>query len=208
VCIIDQHIIAFITFFHIGHETTSSALSWAIYELAMNQSYQESMIKQIDQVVGDKVPLFDDFDKLPLLNNFISENMRMNPPAFQIGSRIAVTDLEYNGQIISKGSSLGINIYNIHHHHDHWKDPFTFNPERFSPENMKGHHKFSYLPFSLGPRMCLGNNFSLIEQRLFLTRLLQKFYVLPPENHTLNAKYSGIGVGGPTCVWVKLKPRK
>jgi len=191
-----------------GHETTSSALSWALIELAKNTAIQERMFQEISKVVGkDRIPTFDEIDSLIQVDNFISENLRHHPPAPSVSSRVTNVNLEYNGQIIPKGSLLGFNIYNIHHHPDHWKDPFTFNPDRFSAENTKGHHKFCYLPFSLGPRMCLGNTFSLIEQRLFLTRLLQKFQVSMPENHELCTTYASRGVGGPESTWVKLTLR-
>jgi len=89
----------------------------------------------------------------------------------------------------------------------HWKNPFKFDPERFSPQNSKGRHKFCFLPFSLGPRMCLGNHFSLIEQKLFLIRLLQKYEILPPKDHVLTEKLSST-FGGPQDVWISLRNRK
>jgi len=190
-----------------GHETTSSALSWATYELARNQGCQAKMYDEIHAVVGDREPTFEDLEKLDYVDNFLSENLRLHPPVPMLASRQATTDLHYKNQVIPKGSLLGFNIYNIHHNSEHWKDPFAFNPDRFLAENAKGRHKFSFLPFSLGPRMCLGNHFSLIEQRLYMVRLLQKYEVLHPTQHELPNTYAKSGIGGRDSTWVALKPR-
>jgi len=193
-----------------GHETTSSALSWAFYELAKNPDVQAKMYQEIQTVIGDREPTFEDLDKLHYVDNVISETLRVHPPIPMLASRQALVDCHYKDKLIPKGSLLGFNIYNIHHSSDHWKDPFKFDPDRFSPENSKGRHKFSYLPFSLGPRMCLGSHFSLISQRLVLTRLVQKFEVFPPKEHTLPDEYSRRGlliIGGRDTTWLSLKPR-
>jgi len=189
-----------------GHETTSSALSWAFLELAKNPSVQEKLYQEIHSAVGNRSPSFDELD-LPYLNQFILENLRCHPPAPVLETREAQVDLHYNDQTIPKGSLLGVSMFNVQHHPGHWKDPFTFDPDRFSPENIKGHHKYSFLPFSLGPRMCVGNNFSLIEQRLFLTKLLQTFEILPTKSHELSSLYGKTGIGEPRSVWVRLKRR-
>jgi len=198
-----SYIQIYLHFFFAGHETTASALSAAMWELSKHAKIQEKIFQEISQHIGKNPPTFEDLKKLEYLDQFISENLRVHPILF-IASRVALEDLHYNGQFIPKGSRVGINIYHIHHSSDYWDDPYTFKPERFSPENFAGQAKFSYLPFSLGPRMCLGNHFSLIEQKLFLCRLLQTFEVLPAKSHPLKLDL----FDRPRTVWVVLKLRK
>jgi len=97
-------------------------------------------------------------------------------------TRYAKEDIQYKDQLIPKGAFVGIFIDAVHKHPDYWKNPEKFDPERFFPENRKQRHHFAFMPFSLGPRQCIGNHFSLMEQRLFLVRLLQKFEVLPAKH--------------------------
>jgi len=189
-----------------GHETTSTALSWVIYELAKNPQIQQRVYQEIQEKLGNNTPAFEDLNKLELVDNVLSESLRLHPPVTLLTTRETQIDLKYKDHFIPKGSHLGLNIYAVHHDSNYWEDPFTFNPDRFSRENSKGRHKFCYLPFSLGPRMCIGSTFSLIEQRLYLTRLVQSWEICLPKNHVLSDKY-GISIGNPEAVWVSLKPR-
>jgi cytochrome P450 len=171
-------------FFLAGHETTATALSWATAELAARQDIQEKLYQEIKEKYGDEPPSFEEISKgnPPYLDWFILENMRVHPPVSFIFTRISTMDIPYKDQVIPKGTRVGLGIERIHHHPDHWEKPEEFDPLRFSPDRKKGRHKFAYLPFSLGSRQCIGNDFSEIEQRLFLVRLLQKFKINLPKN--------------------------
>jgi len=193
-------------FFLAGHETTASALSWACVCLARYQDIQEKLYREIETTIGTSPPTFEDLSKLSYLDCFISEVLRLYPPATFIPTREASADVKVGDQFIPKGSIVGIFIEAIHKHPDFWPEPEKFDPDRFLPENKKGRHHYAYLPFSLGPRQCIGNNFSLFEQRLFLTRLLQKFRVLPPKNSPLLAKDTPLSFAiGP--IPIRLEPR-
>jgi len=177
-------------FFVAGHETTSTALSCAFIYLSNYPAIQERVYQEVIKTIGpDSVPTLEDLDKLEYLDCFISEVLRFNAPLQVLTTRTAVEDVPYNNQLIPKGAIVSIGIETIHKNPKHWSDPEIFDPDRFLPENKKGRNLFAYLPFSLGPRQCIGNNFSLIEQRLFLVCLLQNFRVLPPHHlppHDLN----------------------
>uniref|UniRef100_A0A6B2L712 Cytochrome P450 n=1 Tax=Arcella intermedia TaxID=1963864 RepID=A0A6B2L712_9EUKA len=172
-------------FFVAGHETTATALSYATAELAANQDVQERLYQDIQKRFGDGLPdfeaVFEEGAKIPYLDWFLQENLRLHPPVTILPTRVAVSDIEYKGQVIPKGTQVGLGIETIHMNPEVWEDPRRFDPERFSPEKKKGRHKFAFLPFSLGPRQCIGTEFSEIEQRLFLIHFLKKFKVLPPE---------------------------
>uniref|UniRef100_A0A6B2L4U5 Cytochrome P450 n=1 Tax=Arcella intermedia TaxID=1963864 RepID=A0A6B2L4U5_9EUKA len=170
-------------FFIAGHETTASALCWAVVELAERKEVQERLYEEIVREYGEGVPDFEELhhNTLPYLDWFIKENLRMHAPVNLFPSRIAVADAAYKNQVIPKGSYIGFATDVIHYHPDFWEEPEKFDPERFSPERKKGRHKFAYQPFSLGARQCIGMDFSELEQKLFLVKLLQNFQVVPPE---------------------------
>jgi len=169
-------------FFVAGHETTASALMWCCAYLSAYPEIQEKVRAEVLETVGkDKCPDLEDLGKMNYLDCFIHEVLRVHAPVTLLPTRRAIEDVQYGNYVIPKDSYVGIGIDIIHKHPLHWTDPEKFDPERFFPENKKGRHHYAYLPFSLGPRQCIGNNFSLIEQRLFLSRLLQNFRVLPPK---------------------------
>uniref|UniRef100_A0A6B2L2R2 Cytochrome P450 n=1 Tax=Arcella intermedia TaxID=1963864 RepID=A0A6B2L2R2_9EUKA len=171
-------------FFAAGHETTSNALSWAFAELADKQDLQERLYEHILDVFPSGTPSIESIlDPPALLNGFIKENLRHHPPVTFIPIRRTARELLCGNQIIPAGSRVGVDVWAIHHNPNHWEDPNLFDPERFLPERRRGKHKFSFLPFGLGPRQCIGNEFSEIEQRLFLVKFMREFKVLPPLHH-------------------------
>lgn len=143
---------------------------------------QDKIYQEIVQKVGtDKIPTESDLKQLTYLDCFIQEVLRLHTPVPVLETRIASEDIPYKNMIIPKGTRLGIFFQVLHTNPEIWKEPFEFKPERFLPENKKGRDHFVHVPFSAGLRQCMGMNFSLIEQRLFLTRLLQKYEVVGPE---------------------------
>jgi cytochrome P450 len=171
-------------FFFAGHETTARMLVFALNLLWKYPEIQEKLYEEISREIGThRNPTEEDFQKTHYLEAFINEVLRLHPPLSVVRSRLAKEDIKYKDMIIPKGSILGIQIQSLHMNPQYWQDPETFNPDRFLPENRKGRHKFLHVPFSLGPRICIGNNFSLMEQRIFLTRLLQKYRVVDPKQN-------------------------
>jgi len=171
-------------FFAAGHETTATALSWGCLCLATYQDIQEKIYQEIVESIGDTaMPRLEDLEKLSYLDCFIQEVLRLHSPVQMLPTRFTTEDIKFEEYIIPKGVVVGLNINSIHRNRIHWgPEPEKFDPNRFLPENKKGRHNFAYLPFSLGSRQCLGNTFSLIEQKLFLARILQNFRVLPPRH--------------------------
>jgi len=164
-----------------GHETTSTALVWACNCLREYPDIQEKLFREIESKLGlEKVPTEEDLSQLTYLDCFINEVLRLHPPVTVLGTREAVEDVPYKDQIIPKGARVGILFQALHTNPEYWEDPDRFDPDRFLPEKKKGRNHFIHIPFSSGLRQCIGTSFSLVEQRLFLSRLLQKYRVIDP----------------------------
>jgi len=168
-------------FFLAGHETTASALNWSIYLLAKYPDIQGRVREELDRVLGGKPVESDQLKDLLYLDMFVKEVMRYGNPVAIIVSRRTVKELYLDNYRIPKGTKIGLAIHAIHRNPEFWPNPDVFDPERFSPAKMSKQHPFAYLPFSLGKRVCIGNNFSLMEQKVFLSLLLQKFIVTDAE---------------------------
>jgi cytochrome P450 len=168
--LLDETLILFVA----GHETSANALTWTWYLLSQHPEAVVKIRREIVEKIGDRPPEFADLPKLEYLTQVIEESMRLYPPAW-ITDRVAVDDDQYNGIDIPKGIAVVTYIYGAHHSPDYWPEPEKFIPERFSKENKKKQAPFSYLPFGGGPRLCIGNNFAMMEMQLALARLVPRY---------------------------------
>ena len=176
------------TFMFAGHDTSSSALTWAIYLLGRYPDKQKKLQEELDAIFdGDKnCDITNDHMKeLVYLDLVIKEVLRLYPPVAFIG-RKTDEEVTIDGKVIPKGSEVTIFIYLIHRHPDLWDEPNKFIPERFDVENRlkRNLSPFSYIPFSAGPRNCIGQRFALQEMKIILTNFFRNFSVvsLVPEN--------------------------
>jgi len=174
-------------FFVAGHETTAVALVWAIYLLAKYPQIQEKAREEVDQyfrMTGGKINYETHKDSLEYISYVIKETLRIYPPGVGLSGRRVQKDVVSGGYFFPKGSLIAANIWSIHHSPDNYSDPETFDPDRWNPERKKSIPKGAYLPFSNGPRVCIGQSFSLLEQKIFLTLLLKsyKFELVPNLN--------------------------
>jgi cytochrome P450 len=167
-----------ITLFVAGHETTANALSWIFYLLAKNPDKQELLRQEIQAVLDGKKPDFDNLRLLPYTEQVVEEGMRLYPPAWTIG-RKSLEETEIGGYRVPKNTTIFIDVYNTHRHPDYWETPDEFLPERFSPEAKKNRHKLAYLPFGAGQRMCIGNNFAMMEMKIVVAMTIQRYRLLP-----------------------------
>jgi cytochrome P450 len=195
-------------FFVAGHETTTSALTYACNCLRAYPDIQEKLFREIESKIGlDKIPTEEDLNQLTYLDCFINEVSRLHPAVTALGTREATEDIQYKDQIIPKGAALGICFQAVHTNPEYWEDPQTFNPDRFLPENKKGRNRFLHIPFSAGPRQCIGTNFSLVEQRLFLTRLLQQYRIVDPVKKAIFPKTKNLIFGAKNELYIRLEKR-
>lgn len=157
-----------------GHETTANALSWTLYLLAKHPEVESRLLEEIAEVTGNNAPSLEQLSRLEYTKMVIQEGMRLFPPAW-ITSRVALADDELDGIEIKKGSGVVTFIYGIHRNPNYWENPDQFVPTRFSKANSKEIKKFAFLPFGGGPRMCIGNNFAMMEMQLILVHFVRKY---------------------------------
>ncbi|ELT93418.1 hypothetical protein CAPTEDRAFT_144012 [Capitella teleta] len=179
------------TFLFEGHDTTASAISWCLYTLAKHPEFQTRAAAEVQSLVAGRDSehlVWDDLNELPYLTKCIKESLRMTPPVPFIGRELdAKMDIE--GVTLLPGTFVDINIWAVHHNEHVWgKDHMQYNPERFNPENMKGMDSFSFIPFSAGPRNCIGQNFAMHELKVIIARILLKFELCVDPDHKVSMK--------------------
>ena len=167
-----------------GHETTSNTLSWTFKLLAEYPEVEARLHTELDHVLAGRLPTLTDLRQLTYTSMVLKEAMRLYPAAWVIG-RQAVEDVDILGEIIPKGSILDVYPYFIQRNAKYWDNPAHFDPERFSAENEANINKWAYIPFSTGPRVCVGNSFAMMEAQLLLATIASRYQLSLPAGHTV-----------------------
>ncbi|XP_020275366.1 cytochrome P450 709B2-like [Asparagus officinalis] len=164
------------TFFFAGHETTSHLLTWTVFLLSTNQEWQEKLREEVIRECGVKVPNADNLTKFKLVTMVLMEALRLYCPVIMI-LRQAAKDMNLGGFMIPKGTSVTIPFAIIHLSKELWGDDANkFNPLRFENGiNKAAKHPNALLAFSMGPRACVGQNFSMLEAKTVIAMILQRF---------------------------------
>jgi cytochrome P450 len=163
-----------LTFFLAGHETTATALTWTWYLLASHPAIRQRVRAEVETVLGGRVPGVDDVPQLALTRMAIEEALRLYPPIWAL-PRQAVADDEIGGYRIPARSTVVLCSFLTHRHPGVWDRPDEFDPERFTPERVAQRPKYACFPFLAGPHQCIGNEFAMLEMRLIVAQVLQKF---------------------------------
>ncbi len=157
-----------------GHETSASALSWSLYLIASHPEIQQAMHEQAVAVLGEREPEFSDIKKMDLIGNVFRETLRLYPPVGFIGRETARREV-MRDKVMRPGSSVVIAPWLIHRHRELWERPDEFDPYRYDTDSAKASLKSAYLPFGLGPRVCIGAAFAMQEAVLILARLVRRY---------------------------------
>lgn len=168
-----------VTIFLAGHETTAVALTWLFHCLDENREVEKKLLAEACSVLNGRTPVVEDLRNLEYARMVIEETMRLYPPVWSVG-RYAIEDDVVDGWLIPAGTNVLMPNISIHHNPRYWPEPMKFIPERFSRENSKDRHRFVYFPFGGGPRLCIGNNFALMEMQLAVPMLVQQFGLHKP----------------------------
>jgi cytochrome P450 len=137
------------TLFLAGHETTANALAWTWYQLAQNPESMHAMQRELDEVLGDRIPSPEDYARLPYTEMVVAESMRMFPPAWAV-SRLAIEDATIGGWFVPRGAVVVASQAVTHRDPRWWPDPDRFDPLRFKPEAKAARPKLAYFPFGAG----------------------------------------------------------
>ncbi|XP_065891973.1 cytochrome P450 4B1-like [Dysidea avara] len=165
------------TFMFEGHDTTASGLCWTLYCLAKYPEHQEKCRSEVKELLSNKDDVtWEDLNKLVYTSMCIKESMRMYPPV-PLYSRQLSQDYTLDGYKLQKGSVVTVNVNGHHHNPRIWPDPEKFDPQRFSAENAKTHDSFAFIPFSAGPRNCIGQNFAMNEMKIAIAHIINRFRI-------------------------------
>lgn len=173
-----------LTFIGAGHETTALALTWSLYLLGRDPATADRVRAEVAAVAGGAAITHAHAERLDFTRQVVQEAMRLYP-SLPLMSRMCAEDTEAGGHPVKAGTFVFIPIYAIHRHRRLWRDPEVFDPDRFSPEESAGRHRFAYLPFGGGPRVCIGQTFAMIEAVAILATLTRAVTLEPDPGHRI-----------------------
>jgi cytochrome P450 len=170
------------TLFLAGHETTAKTLTWTWYLLAQHPEIEAKLHEELERVLGGRTPTLEDLRQLPYTDMVIKESMRLYPPAWGNG-REAIEDLTLHGYPVKKRQVVLFVPYVIHRDPRWFPEPERFIPERFAEGYEERIPKYAYIPFGGGARICIGNSFAMMEARLLLATLAQRYHLSLKPGH-------------------------
>ncbi len=161
-------------FFLAGHETTASALTWALFVLAMRPDIMARLRDEIESTVGDREITYADIRALVFTRSVFRETLRLYPP-ITFMPRVAMRSGHIGRYRVKKGALLMIAPWTLHRHEAYWSNPDAFDPDRFMPDREADIVPNAYIPFGTGPHTCVGAGFAAVESALILVRLARAF---------------------------------
>jgi cytochrome P450 len=171
-----------------GHDTSTSTITFLLYELARHPEALRAIWAEQDAVLGGRAPTAAELaGGLPELDKALDETLRLYPPAW-IGPRRAVSEFEFGGQHVPAGAYVAYCSWASHRLADVFPDPEAFVPERFAAERKAALPKGAYVPFGAGSRTCIGMRFGQLEIKAVVTLLLQRFRPELPGAHSLRVR--------------------
>ncbi|GBF90393.1 cytochrome P450 [Raphidocelis subcapitata] len=167
------------TFFFAGSDTTATTLCFALYQLSRHPEVLEACLEEVDSIMGDAPSdslSSEDYGRMKLLAGVANETLRMFPAAPSVSRRCA-QDVTIRGHAIPAGTRVVVSLYGMQRHEDYWPRPDEWLPERWLPANaptMAPHADKAFMPFTVGPRACIGKYFALIELQVLLAVILRR----------------------------------
>uniref|UniRef100_A0A8C1TJC3 aromatase n=1 Tax=Cyprinus carpio TaxID=7962 RepID=A0A8C1TJC3_CYPCA len=168
-----------------GHDTTAASMNWALHLIGSHPEVQKAVQAELWEVGRESIKmLVNDLKKLRYLECVIKESLRIFPSVPLFARSICKTCHISRWQqfvtlpnTVPKGVNAVIIPYALHRDPCYFPEPEMFRPERFLPENSKGRHPYAYIPFSAGPRNCIGQRFAMMEEKIVLAMILRHFDV-------------------------------
>lgn len=157
-----------------GHETSAITLNWVWYFISQHPDVEKKIYDEVDNANLTDVPGFDDLEKLSYIKQVVEEALRIYPPVW-LYSRKAINDDQFGNYFVPAGTDIFITPYFLHRHPQFWSDAETFDPDRFAEQAVKDRHKQAYIPFSAGPRRCIGDFFATVEMQIHVGLMAKTF---------------------------------
>lgn len=173
-----------LTFFTVGHETTATGLMWTWYLLSQNPDALAKLHRELDQVLGERMPSGQDSSRLPYTRMVFAESMRLYPPIWMM-TRRAVHDVNLDGFTICSGSYVHLSPFITHRDPRYFPEPERFDAERWTPEAAAARPKFSYFPFGGGSLQCIGEGFTWMQGVLTIAALASRWRIRLMPNHRI-----------------------
>ncbi|CAB3362145.1 Hypothetical predicted protein [Cloeon dipterum] len=167
------------TFMAAGYDTVTTACCWVLFILGTYPEIQNKVVDELHQVFGSsgRAPTMSDLAELKYLERCIKETLRLYPSAPFFERQLREDVHFHDGRTAPAGVTASINLFILHRDPENFPDPEKFDPDRFLPENCVGRHPFSYIPFSAGPRNCIGQKFALLEEKAAVSTIMRHFEV-------------------------------
>jgi cytochrome P450 len=162
------------TLFMAGHETTANTLAWVWYLLSLHPEAEAKLHAELDQVLADRPPTFDDLPRLPYTDMVVTEALRLFPTVWLLG-REAIEHCEVGGYEVPVGHTIFMSQWVIHRDPRFFDEPLSYRPERWADGLARRIHRYAYFPFGGGPRICIGNSFAMMESVLLLATIARKY---------------------------------
>ncbi|XP_046561100.1 cytochrome P450 4F2-like [Haliotis rubra] len=196
------------TFLFAGHDTTASAISWTLFTMASKPEFQTRVQEEVDTLLEgreSKHIKWDDIHKMEYLARVLKEGMRLHSPVPFVSRRLE-HPMELDGKVFPVGTMVALGIWNVHHNPDLWEKPDVFDPDRFLPENIQKQNTYSYIPFSAGPRNCIGQHFAQNEEKVIIGRILQRYKLEVDTSYKVGRRFAGV-MKSTEGLWVYAKHR-
>jgi cytochrome P450 len=187
-----------------GHETSASALSWALHLLSHSPDIQTRMRQEVQSATQGAPLQASQLKGLDLTWNVFKETLRLFPPVGFFARSVQATDT-MRDKTLKKGDSVVIAPWLIHRHRELWAQPDAFKPDRFAQAAGRASARDAYLPFGAGPRVCIGASFALQEAALILSTLVSKYHITPLAQHTPEP-VGRLTIRSANGIWIQLTP--
>jgi cytochrome P450 len=187
-----------------GHDTTATALTYSLWVLGHHPDIQARVAAEA-AAIGDRQLTPDDVPRLGYTVQVLHESLRLCPPAAGV-ARLATRDIAVDGYRVEAGSLIAVGIYGLHHDPAIWPDPMAFDPDRFSPENMKSRNRWEFLPFLGGGRPCIGEHFARLETTLALATIVRALEIRSADKEfRCEVPFTTVAEGP---IWASVHPRR
>ncbi|XP_060657276.1 probable cytochrome P450 4aa1 [Drosophila nasuta] len=195
------------TFMLAGQDSVGASVAFTIFLLTQNADCQDKCREEVLRIFGqsNRAPTMNDLHEMRYLEMCIKESLRLYPSVPVIARQLG-EEVRLGGHSLPAGSNVFICPYSTHRLPHIYPEPNKFKPERFTAEEVEKRHSCAFLPFSAGPRYCIGNRFAILEMKTILSRLLRSYQLIPVPGKTTAEETFRVTLRASGGLWVRLRP--